>query len=194
MTERQPTRLAVIVGSTRQGRFAPTVARWVAERARARGDVDVDVVDLAKARLPEVLGDDDQPPAAVGDLAPRLAAAEAFVVVTPEYNHSFPAALKTAIDWYFDEWMAKPVGFVSYGGISGGLRAVEALRLVFAEVHAATVRDVVSFHNYPDRFGPDAEPINPGPATALAGQLDQLCWWANALRAHRERVPYATAS
>lgn len=187
----QRIRLAVIVGSTRRGRFAPTVAGWVADRAGERGDVELDVIDLAETGLPEVFGDDeDPPPAAVQELAPRLAAADGFVVVTPEYNHSFPAALKTAIDWFVTEWMAKPVGFVCYGGMGGGLRAVEALRLVFAELHAATIREVVSFHDYPDRFGPDGAPLDPRAAEALTGLFDQLGWWAQALRDHRDRVPY----
>lgn len=82
----------------------------------------------------------------------RIAAADAVLIVTPEYNHSFPGPLKTSIDSLRDEWKAKPVGFVSYGGIGGGLRAVEALRLVFAELHAVTVRDTVSFHNPWSRF------------------------------------------
>jgi hypothetical protein len=75
----------------------------------------------------------------------RLAEADAYVVVTPEYNHSFPAALKNVIDWHLTEWAAKPVGFVSYGGISGALRAIEHLRGVFAELHTVTIRETVSF-------------------------------------------------
>ena len=118
--------LAIVIGSTRKGRLAPAVAEWFAGVARESGEMAVDVIDLAEARLPEVLS--DQPGPEVEAMARRrLAAAEAFVVVTPEYNHSFPAPLKTAIDWHRREWQAKPVGFVSYGGRSGGLRAVEQL-------------------------------------------------------------------
>ena len=117
-----PLRLTIIIGSTREGRFAPTVAAWFADHARARTDLVVDVVDLAEARLPDVLS--TKPAPSVRAMSQRLAAADAFVIVTPEYNHSFPASLKNAIDWHFKEWQAKPVGFVSYGGMSGGLRAV----------------------------------------------------------------------
>lgn len=154
------TRIAIVIASTRTGRFGPTVANWFADQVRQRDDVDVDLLDLAEAQLPEVLADDGPAPRAVRDLAPWLAAADAFVVVTPEYNHSFPAPLKTAVDWFYDEWQAKPVAFVSYGGISGGLRAVEQLRLVFAELHAMTIRDTVSFANYPDLFDADGRPID----------------------------------
>lgn len=191
MDQELPTRLAVIIGSTRTGRFGPIVASWYARVAGQRPDLDVDVVDLAAADLPEVSpAEDGTVPPAVAELTPRLERADAFVVVTPEYNHSFPAALKTAIDWFFDEWMAKPVGFVSYGGIGGGLRAVEALRLVFAELHATTIRDVISFHDHPARFSQEGTPHDPRAETAAKSQLDQLTWWADALRLHRTRVPY----
>ncbi|MDV6011607.1 NAD(P)H-dependent oxidoreductase [Haloechinothrix sp. LS1_15] len=189
----QTLRLAIIIGSTRNGRFGPTAARWFAERAAERSDFTVDVIDLAEANLPERLIDDGDPvPEAVTALAPRLAAADAFVVVTPEYNHSFPASLKTAIDWYFDEWSAKPVAFVSYGGISGGLRAVEALRLVFAEVHATTIRETVSFPNFPDAFDAEGRPVDAiGPNGAAKALLDQLAWWARALAEARAKRPYS---
>lgn len=134
MSERK-LRVAVIIGSVRSGRFGPAPADWIAAEAAKRDDLDVDVIDLAKAWLPDVLPATAGSPApqAVRDLAPWLDASDAFVIVTPEYNHSFPASLKNAIDWYADEWKAKPVGFVSYGGIAGGLRAVAQLRQIFPD-------------------------------------------------------------
>jgi NAD(P)H-dependent FMN reductase len=183
-------RLAIIVGSTRQGRFAPTVAAWFADRAQQRGDLTIDVIDLAGSGLPDVLGSTPVPEVAA--MSARLSAADAFVVVTPEYNHSFPAALKNAIDWHYSEWRTKPVGFVSYGGASGGLRAVEQLRQVFAELHTVTVRDTVSFHGGARQFGSDGVPLEPARPNAAAGRmLDQLAWWARALREARTARPYA---
>ncbi|MQA09067.1 MAG: NADPH-dependent FMN reductase [Pseudonocardiaceae bacterium] len=181
-------RVAIIIGSTRDDRFGPTPASWIAAQARQRDDLEEDLVDLAKASLPCVLT--DPPPKEVADLAPRLAAADAFVVVTPEYNHSFPASLKNAIDWYLDEWKAKPVAFVSYGGMAGGQRAVEQLRPVFAEVHAATIRETISFHNFPEQFDADGRPVDPATDTAAKAMLDQLSWWADALRNQRAKHPY----
>lgn len=129
--------------------------------------------------------------AALSDLTPRLEAADAFVVVTPEYNHSYPAALKNAIDRHNAQFHAKPVAFVSYGGLAGGLRAVEHLRAVFAELHAVTTRDTVSFHGTGDCFGPDGRPKDPhGPATAADTLLDQVTWWARVLRDARTTTPY----
>lgn len=188
-------RLAIIIGSVREGRFAPTVATWFAAQARQRDDLDIDVVDLAEIPLGST-GPTTSPPAhvrhALGELTPRLAAADAFVVVTPEYNHSYPAALKNAIDWHGPQFHAKPVAFVSYGGMSGGLRAVEHLRLVFAELHAVTTRDTVSFHGAWQQFDQKGElRESEGATTAAKILLDQLTWWAHALRDAKAVRPYA---
>ncbi|TCP50965.1 NAD(P)H-dependent FMN reductase [Tamaricihabitans halophyticus] len=192
MTEQSPLRIAILMGSTRNGRFCPTITGWFGEQAEQYGDLAVDVIDLNEVALPDTLIDDNDPiPPQVEALSARIHAADAFVVITPEYNHSFPAPLKTAIDWFYAEWQAKPVGFVSYGGMSGGLRAVEQLRLVFAEVHAMTVRDGVSFHNYPDQFDEQGQPKDRvGVNGAAKAMLDQLCWWARALRTARAAHPY----
>ncbi len=190
-------RLGVIIGSVRGGRLGPTVANWFAEQARELDLFDIDVIDLADADLPVVnppFGEDPEPEVhgRLRSLTERLAAADAFVVVTPEYNHSFPAGLKNAIDWHNKEWHAKPVGFVSYGGISGGLRAVEHLRAVFAEVHATTIRDQVVFHNAWGRWDTQGNwPTEPGEANSAAkNMLGQLAWWARALSDARKKDPY----
>ena len=197
-----PLRLAVIVGSVREGRFGPVVADWFAGEARAHGTFDVDVLDLAEAEhvLPVAFPDFSAPvPDDVArvrsGLAERLDAADAFVIVTPEYNHSFPAALKNTIDWFHGEWQAKPVGFVSYGGMSGGLRAVEQLRQVFPELHAVTVRDSLSFHSAWERFDGAGRPHDAeGSAAAAKGMLGQLEWWGTALRQARGSAPYGPAA
>lgn len=188
-----PLRLAVIIGSTRRGRFAPTVANWFVGEAAQRDDLDIDVLDLADIELPDRLhAFGDAPPTEVAAVTPRLAAADAFVLVTPEYNHSYPAPLKTLIDWHMQEWQAKPVAFVSYGGAGGGLRAVEHLRGVFAELHAPTMRDSVSFHGAWACFGEDERPLDAEGRTAAAkSMLDQLTWWGRALRDARTTRPYA---
>jgi NAD(P)H-dependent FMN reductase len=186
-------RLAVIIGSTRRGRFGPTVAGWFAQQAAKHADLDVDVVDLATANLPQTLPDTDEPtPAAVAVLAPRLAAADAFAVVTPEYNSSFPAPLKTALDWYYEEWHAKPVAIVAYGRETGGLYAAAQLRQVFTELQAVAIRNTVTLPCYWEQFAADGSWPRPGSgydATAK-NTLDQLVWWAHALRAARIKQPY----
>lgn len=182
--------LAVIVGSTREGRFGPVVADWFVGQTKQRSDLVVDVIDLADLALPPVLP--ARPDQAVRSYTERIERADAFVVVTPEYNHGYPASLKQAVDLVHDEWRAKPVGFVAYGGISGGLRSVEQLRQVFAELHAATVRDTVSFHHAREQFDESGDPRDPaGPGAAAAVMLAQLAWWAVALREARNARPYA---
>jgi NAD(P)H-dependent FMN reductase len=187
-------RVALIIGSARKSRFSSTVARWFGDRLAERQDLDVDVLDLTEVELSTGGPSHEPDPADVATLAvtaPRLAAADAFVVVTPEYNHSFPAALKNFVDWHLTEWGAKPVGFVSHGGISGGLRAVEQLRQVFAELHAVTIRETVSFHGGAAVFGDDGQPLEPEGCTGAAKlMLDQLQWWALALREAKAVRPY----
>ncbi|MCX4908864.1 NADPH-dependent FMN reductase [Streptomyces sp. NBC_00878] len=189
-----PLKVVIIVGSNREGRFGPVVADWLLSRVRDREDLAVDVVDAAEVRLPTALSHSPsaEVTAELGKVSPHLAGADAFVVLTPEYNHSFPASLKTLIDWHFHEWRAKPVAFVSYGGLSGGLRAVEQLRQVFAELHAVTVRDTVSFHNAGASFDDKGHHKDPAAADAAAKvMLDQLAWWGLALREAKSVRPYA---
>jgi NAD(P)H-dependent FMN reductase len=171
--------LAIVIGSTREGRLGPAVAAWFAAQAGARDDYAVDVIDLAGLSDLTAIG-------------PRLDAADAFVVVTPEYNHSFPASLKHAIDAFTVEWRAKPLGFVSYGGASGGLRAVEHLRQVFAELHGVTVRDTVSLHGIWRQIDGGGRLVaDDGREGAARRMLDRLAWWARVLRTARRTDPYA---
>ncbi|MER5882364.1 NAD(P)H-dependent oxidoreductase [Streptomyces sp. NPDC001941] len=189
----KPLTLTLVVGSNRDGRFGPVIADWFLARAALHDGFRIQVVDLGEDELPAALSHSPSPEALaqLARVTPKLAASDAFVVLTPEYNHSFPAPLKNLIDWHFTEWQAKPVGFVSYGGISGGLRAVEHLRQVFAELHAVTVRDTVSFHNAHGQFGEDGEHREPeGPEAAVKTMLDQLAWWGHALRTARDERPY----
>lgn len=188
-----PLRLAVINSSVREGRFGPTVARWFVEQATQHPDLEVDLIDLTEHALPHELSHapSETVSAELARVSPRLAAAEVLVVVTPEYNHSYPASLKNLIDWHRTEWQAKPLGFVSYGGLAGGLRSVEHLRPVFAELHAVTVRDCVSFHNVWGQFDEAGALVEPTAAGAASKTLlDQLVWWGVSLREAREKRPY----
>lgn len=184
-------RLAVIIGSTRRGRFGPTVANWLAEQAAKQ--FEVDLVDLAAAKLPATLPDtDEETPQEVAVLSTRLAAADAFAIVTPEINCSFPATLKTALDWYYEEWHAKPVAIVSYGRESGGLYATAQLRQVFTELQAVTIRNTVALPCYWEQFTADGGWPRPSAGYEASAKLmlDQLVWWAAALQDARNRRPY----
>jgi NAD(P)H-dependent FMN reductase len=184
-------RLAVIIGSTRHGRFGPTVGHWLAQQAAKQ--FEVDLVDLAAVNLPDTLPDtDEEAPQEVQQLSGRLATADAFAVVTPEINCSFPAPLKTALDWYYEEWHAKPVAIVSYGREHGGCYATAQLRQVFSELQAVTIRNTVALPCYWEQFTADGgwpKPSAGYEATAKL-MLDQLVWWAEALQVARMRRPY----
>ena len=176
----QPIRLAVVTGSVREGRVGPTVAAWVRSVASARDSltgVDVDLADLTSSegseRFTRIVGE-----------------ADAFVLVTPEYNHAVPGSLKTALDTVKYEWRSKPVGFVSYGGLAGGVRATEQLRLIAAELHMVSVRDSVSLHRVRRRFDEAGGVDDPAAVDSLGRLLDQLEWWAGAVSSARARVRY----
>ncbi|CCH30698.1 NAD(P)H-dependent oxidoreductase [Actinosynnema sp. NPDC047251] len=181
----QPLHIAVIIGSTRQGRVGDAIGRWAAEIAGGRADVEVELVDLADYEFPASYP--DQPTAAMRRFVGRVAWADGFVVVTPEYNRSFPASLKQAIDFAYDEWHAKPAAFVSYGYRSEGVYAVEQLRTVFTELHVMTMRNGVGVNLLDD------EPLDSEQRRrAATTMLDQLTWWAVALRDARHAHPYVS--
>jgi NAD(P)H-dependent FMN reductase len=186
-------RLAVIIGSAREGRSGPAVASWFVDEAKSFGLFDVDIIDLAEVELPLSLTQRPEPgPAKVlAEVSGRLESADAFIVITPEYNHSFSAQLKNLIDWHRTPWAAKPIGFVCYGGLSGGLRAVEQLRGVFSELHATTIRDTVSFHGIREKFGDDGRLQTAEAAIPAKTMLEKLSWWALALKDARTLRPYA---
>lgn len=172
-------KLAVIYGSARQSRFCDTVVDWVAAEIRGHDRFALELVD------PRDLGHDRR------EVTRRLDEADAFVIVTPEYNHGYTADLKALIDAHKHEWQAKPLAFVSYGGISGGLRAIEQLRLVFAELHVVAIRDTVSFAFARRKFDATGALIDATePHRAMAVLLARLQWWAINLREARANTPY----
>lgn len=195
-------RIAVIAGSTRPGRRCEAVANWVKEVADQHstvvsGDATFEVVDLADHDLPIL---NEPTPAMFGQYhydhtrrwAETIAAFDGFVFVTPEYNHSVPAALKNAIDYLFAEWNDKAAGFVSYG-VNGGTRAVEHLRQILAEVKVADVRTQVALSLFTDFEITD--PTQPGlftpgeiPESTLNELIDEVIVWARALAPIRENA------
>ncbi len=182
--------IALIQGSIRPNRFNDTIADW-ATTGLDRHGVNVHRIDpRAEDLLPLQTGDD----AAAAQFRARIAGMDGFVVVTPEYNHAAPGPLKSLIDAAKAEWEARPVGFVSYGGISGGLRAVESLRPVFAELHAVTLRETISFAGPWSRFDTAGRLTDPADIkatdAAMATFAASLRWWAGALSAARARMPY----
>jgi NAD(P)H-dependent FMN reductase len=184
-------KIAIVTGSTRPGRNNEAVAKWVYGLAKTRSDAEFELVDIADYQLlvldeplPPSLGQYSQEHTRVW--AAKIESFDAFVFVTPEYNHSISGALKNAIDYLFREWNNKAAGFVSYGGI-GGARAVEHLRLILAELMVATVRSQVMLSMFTDfenfsRFQPD-----PRHEAEVNVMLDQVIAWGGALHGLRTR-------
>ncbi|MET7327213.1 NAD(P)H-dependent oxidoreductase [Nonomuraea sp. NPDC005650] len=186
-----PLRVAVIIGSTRVGRVCDSVGAWFAGWARRRHDLAVETLDLAGYAFPHCYPEEATPD--MYRFAGAVGGAEAFVVVTPEYNRSFPASLKQAIDYAYDEWQAKPVGFVAYGSGSAGQYAVEQLRTVFCALHAVTVRDWVGFDLLGEAVDEHGRPRDTDDRErAVSAVLDQLTWWGRALREARRAHPYVS--
>ena len=191
-------RIAIVMGSTHTGRLNDAVARWVYDAARTRGDADFELVDIAEYHLPLL---DEAIPPTVGQYghehkrkwAQKIASFDAYVFVTPEYNHGVSAALKNAIDYLFREWNNKAAGLVSYGSV-GGARAAEQLRLVLAEVMVAAVRAQVTLSLFTDfenftRLKPDSSRTQ-----ELHAMLDELVAWGNALKSVRWEASVKAAS
>jgi len=184
-------RIAIIIGSTRPGRNGEAVAKWAHGIAAKRPTAEYELVDIKEFNLPLL---DEPVPPSIGKYskdhtkawAARIASFDAYVFVTPEYNHAPPGALKNAIDFLYAEWNNKAAGFVSYGS-AGGTRAVEHLRLIMAEVQIATVRSQVmlslssDFENY-SVFTPRGHQ-----EAALQTTLDQVEAWGGALKKLREK-------
>lgn len=184
-------RLAVILGSTRPGRIGEAVAHWTYEIAKRRPDVEVELVDIAEYALP--LLDEPIPPSRAQYSKPhtlkwakKIASFDAFVFVTPEYNHGISGALKNAIDYLYGEWNNKAAGFVGYGS-AGGVRAVEQLRLVMGEVQVADVRNQVMLSLFTDFENYSVFKPAPHHEGVLSGMLDQVVNWGLALKSMRDK-------
>jgi NAD(P)H-dependent FMN reductase len=185
----QILKVGIILGSTRPGRNGEAVSQWTYETANKRSDADFELIDIRDFNLPLL---DEPIPPSMGQYtkehtkiwSAKIDSFDAYVFVTAEYNHGIPGALKNAIDFLFKEWNNKVAGFVSYGG-TGGVRAVEQLRLVMAELKVATVRTQVQLSLHTDfenftKFKP--APFQEKTANTM---LDEVIAWGGALKALR---------
>jgi NAD(P)H-dependent FMN reductase len=183
----KPT-LLIVIGSTRPGRVGLPVAEWFRERALAHGGFEVQVADLAEIDLPFM--DEPNHPrlrqyqhAHTKAWSARVEAADAFVFVSPEYNHGYPAPLKNAIDYLVQEWQHKPVGLVTYGGVSGGTRAAQLLKPVLAALSMVPLVEAVTIP-FVSQFLDEAGKVSPGEAmqTSAIAMLNALQRWETALK------------
>jgi len=184
-------KVAIIIGSTRPGRKSDSVAKWVHGIAKSRSDAEFELVDIKDYNLPLL---DEAVPPSMGQYSQahtkvwsaKIASFDAYVFVTPEYNHSTSGALKNAIDYLYQEWNNKAAGFVSYGSV-GGTRAVEQLRLIMGELQVADVRSQAALSLFTDFenfsvFKPAS--IHEKSVNAM---LDQVIAWGGALKELRNK-------
>jgi NAD(P)H-dependent FMN reductase len=198
------SKLLIIIGSTRPTRAADLVLPWLTRAAKEHGGFDVEVADLRDWPLPiftehsGTIGDINDPTYSdplVKAWNNKVKEHDAFIIVTPEYNHSVPGGLKNAIDsvWLSFGFRNKPVAFVGYsGGVGGGIRAIEHLNHVFVETESVPLRNTVVIPQVQDAFDEAGEPVSPMTRVATSVMLDDLAWWSAALdkaRAGGELVP-----
>lgn len=183
--------IAFIVGSSRQGRFADKPAQWLIKIAQGRQDLSAELLDLRDYPLP--LFDEPSPPVANPPRDPiALAWAKAlerfdgFVFITPEYNQSIPAVLKNALDYAFKEWNLKPAAFAGYGAV-GAARAIQHLRLTVAALRMAPISKAVHINMVEFQALRENKPFADFPhlEQSANAMLDELSWWASALKAAR---------
>jgi NAD(P)H-dependent FMN reductase len=192
MTNNTSLNIKVIAGSTREGRFSDKAAAWIAEEIKKQEEIAVETLDLRDYDMPffnePVSPSFKQEPyknEAVARFTKKIEEGDAFVIVTPEYNHGTSGVLKNALDWVYPEWNNKPVAFVSYGSV-GGARAVEQLRLNAIELQMAPIRNAVHIPGeqyFQVLFGKmDAKELFAGQKDKVEAMITQLLWWAHALK------------
>lgn len=180
----------IILGSDREGRFGEKVGSYVESLAAKQADWEVELLDLKEWELPYSFGT-TTPKSGNYELpktkewAAKIKEADAFIIVTPEYNHGYPAVLKNALDLVYAEWNRKPVAFVGYGAAMGGGRAIEQLRQVIIELEMASTRNAVDIPFVWTAFGEDGQSADAALTEKFSPVFEELSWWANALKAAR---------
>lgn len=187
-------KIIILTGSTRPGRFNIQPAQWITEIAKKRSDIQVEMVDVQELNLPFL--DEPVPPLMQQYSKPHtkkwsetVAGADGFIMVTPEYNHSFSAVLKNAIDYLYHEWNYKPVAFVSYGSLAGGARAVEHLRGVAGEIKMFDLKEQILIPNYWSNLNEEGKyQFTEAQEKEAEGILDSLTFWAGKMKAARAEM------
>lgn len=188
-------KIQVIIGSTRQGRFGEQPAHWIFELLKKK-EVEAELIDLRDWSLP--FFDEPVSPSMMHVMkkdytselakkwAQKVGEADGYLIVTPEYNHGYPAVLKNALDYVYSEWNNKPVGFLSYGGISGGTRSVQQLKQVAIELQMVPIRNGVHIPMYWTQLDDKGKLNMDMYKEGAENLLNQLISWAKSLKPIRE--------
>jgi NAD(P)H-dependent FMN reductase len=188
-------KIQVIMGSTRQGRFGEKPAKWIFEELKKKENVEAELIDLRDYPLP-FFDEPMSPATSKGKYtnetaikwAKKVGEADGYIIVTPEYNHGYPAVLKNALDYVYKEWNNKPVGFVSYGGVSGGTRSVQQLRQVVIELQMVPIRNGIHIPMYWTNLDEKGELKTDSLKENAENFLNQLIFWTKNLKTVRETI------
>ena len=184
-------KIQIILGSIREGRNGEKVCKWITNIAKKNKETEYEIIDLKEWNLP--MFNDSKPPF-MGEYSyehskkwsEKISEADGYIIVTPEYNHGYPAVLKNAIDYLYKEWNNKPVAFVSYGGYVGGSRAVELLRQVSVELQMTPIREEVNIPFVWQAFDEKGEILNKHLNEKAEGMLKQLNTFAETMKNMRK--------
>ncbi len=188
-------KVQVIIGSTRQKRFGEQPAQWIFSELKKQKGLDVELLDLRDWPLP--FFDEPMSPSTSGGKytnelaakwADKIGEADAYVIVTPEYNHGYSAVLKNALDYVYKQWNNKPIAFVSYGGIAGGTRAVQQLRQVAIELQMTPIRAGVHIPLYWTQLDEKGRLKTEHLQSQADAMIPQLIWYATLLKKGREET------
>ena len=186
-------KIQVIIGSTRQNRFGDKPAKWIMEELKKKENFKAELIDLRDYQLP-FFNEPMSPATSKGNYtneaakkwAQKVAEADGYIMVTPEYNHGYSAVLKNALDYVYAEWNNKPVAFVAYGSM-GGARAVEQLRGVAVELQMAQIRAAVHIPAFWTLLDGKGNLKTETLQKAADTMFQQLEWWSTALKAARSK-------
>jgi NAD(P)H-dependent FMN reductase len=185
-------KVKIIIASTRPGRKGPIVAKWIEELAAKKPELQIEALDLAAINLPMM--DEPHHPMLqkyehqhTKDWSAKINDADAYIIVMPEYNYSFTAPLKNAIDYLHKEWGYKPVGLVSYGGMAGGTRAVQMFKQVLTTLRMMPIPESVNIPFFTKYIGEDGRfTADEGLSKSAEALFSELIKWGDALKALRE--------
>lgn len=182
----------IILGSTRPQRQGEKVARWITCLASQYEEIQAEYIDLRDWPLPFFYESSPSPEHYSAEIVPawiqKLKESDAYIFVTPEYNHGFPAVLKNALDYGSNAWYKKPAAFVGYSGdIGGGIRAVEQLRLISISLQMAPIAEAIHIPVVWRQFDKDGQMIDPVVERKVKPFFEQLIWWSHMLQQARQQ-------
>ena len=178
--------IPIILGTGREGRRTENAARFVLGEVQKRPEIETELLDVRDFRIP--VTDNSETSATALKWKEKMDRADGLIIVAPEYNHGYPGELKMMLDLLYDSYAHKPIGICGTGGLVGGARMVEQLRLIAIELKMAPIREAVYFTLIKSRFDEKGAINDPVYSERVQKFLDELVWYAEALKVAREKT------